>query len=212
MKRLNLFFTFMLCAAFAGAQTVREAFLSMPDGVLPLLSKNDRADFIDFAESGMQAVVKDRMQYSAEMTKKKDNYIRLRISAVSEFQMKVLPLTDSVNVICTVTTVEAPVRSSHIDFYTADWQKADASEYFPELDITDFLTKTDEAFVEDSVMHSALADINLYEINLMSDTDAAEVTVTAEGYATKEEAERIKPWIAAAPVKLYWKNGKFIKE
>lgn len=212
MKRLNLFFTFMLCAAFASAQTVREAFLSMPDGVLPLLSKNDRADFIDFAESGMQAVVKDRMQYSAEMTEKKDNYIRLRTSAVSEFQMKVLPLTDSVNVICTVTTVEAPVRSSHIDFYTADWQKADAFEYFPELDITDFLTKTDEAFVEDSVMHSALADINLYEINLMSDTDAAEVTVTAEGYATKEEAERIKPWIAAAPVKLYWKNGKFIKE
>lgn len=212
MKRLNLFFAFMLCTAFASAQTVREAFLSMPDDVLPLLSKNNRADFIDFAESGMQAVVKDKMQYSAEMTEKKDNYIRLRTSDVSDFQIKILPLTDSVNVICTVTTVEVPVKSSHIDFYTADWQKADASEFFPELSISDFLVRTDESFLRDSVMHSALADINLYGIDLVPDADVAEVTVTTEGYATKEEAARIKSWISAIPVRLCWKNGKFIKE
>ncbi|HIS11195.1 MAG TPA: DUF3256 family protein, partial [Candidatus Avibacteroides excrementipullorum] len=78
--RLYLLILIMLVSGISEAQTVREAFLDMPDDILLLQTANDRADFIDFTESGMKSVVKDKMDYPAELVVKKDNYLLLKTS------------------------------------------------------------------------------------------------------------------------------------
>ena len=84
MKRLYIFL-FCVAAAFsASAQTVREAIKEMPDEVLPLLTKNDRLDFIDYLASNAKAEVKNKLGTPSEMTALTDDYAHIRLTEVSE--------------------------------------------------------------------------------------------------------------------------------
>ena len=90
------------------AQQAKTFFVSMPDTILPLLTEINRADCIDFLESNMRAQVTNRLDGKSEMTKLTDDYIAMNLSSQSRWQMKLLALNDSTQIICTVTTVCAP--------------------------------------------------------------------------------------------------------
>ena len=87
------------------AQEAKTLFVNMPDSLSPLLTKVNREDCIDFLESKMKAQVENRFGKKSEMTDLGKDYIRMQMSVQSTWQMKVLALNDSTNVICTVSTV-----------------------------------------------------------------------------------------------------------
>ena len=86
------------------AQEAKTLFVNMPDSLSPLLTKVNREDCIDFLESKMKAQVENRFGKKSEMTDLSKDYIRMQMSSQSTWQMKVLALNDSTNVICTVST------------------------------------------------------------------------------------------------------------
>ena len=57
---------FLICFMFSGAmslvsaQDMRSLFMDAPDGIFPLLTKNLRADLVDYADAGMTAKVVNR--------------------------------------------------------------------------------------------------------------------------------------------------------
>ena len=104
------------------AQEAKTLFVNMPDSLSPLLTKVNREDCIDFLESKMKAQVENRFGKKSEMTDLSKDYIRMQMSSQSTWQMKVLALNDSTNVICTVSTACAPACDSSIRFYTDDWK------------------------------------------------------------------------------------------
>ena len=83
------------------AQEAKTLFVNMPDSLSPLLTKVNREDCIDFLESKMKAQVENRFGKKSEMTDLGKDYIRMQMSVQSTWQMKVLALNDSTNVICT---------------------------------------------------------------------------------------------------------------
>ena len=117
----------------------------MPDSLSPLLTKVNREDCIDFLESKMKAQVENRFGKKSEMTDLSKDYIRMQMSSQSTWQMKVLALNDSTNVICTVSTACAPACDSSIRFYTDDWKPLTASLYITLPVMGDFLNTPDSA-------------------------------------------------------------------
>ncbi len=109
------------------AQEAKTLFVNMPDSLSPLLTKVNREDCIDFLESKMKAQVENRFGKKSEMTDLSKDYIRMQMSSQSTWQMKVLALNDSTNVICTVSTACAPACDSSIRFYADDWKPLTAS-------------------------------------------------------------------------------------
>ena len=56
MKRLLFSFLLLLSAAWASAQTdINNVFVYMPDSLLPLLTRNDRLDLLDYHTAGYRA-------------------------------------------------------------------------------------------------------------------------------------------------------------
>ena len=55
MKQILYFILSIVLAAPLQAQEVRKAFVDMPDSILPILTKVNRADCIDFLDSNMKA-------------------------------------------------------------------------------------------------------------------------------------------------------------
>ena len=104
------------------AQDMKTVFVSMPDSVLPLLTKVNREDCVDFLASNMKAVVKNRFGKQVELKKLTPDYLQMQTSARSTLEMKLLPMSDSTQVICMVNTVCASACDSRISFYTPQWK------------------------------------------------------------------------------------------
>ncbi len=127
------------------AQEAKTLFVNMPDSLSPLLTKVNRADCVDFLESKMKAQVENRFGKKSEMTELGKDYIRMQMSPQTTWQMKVLALNDTTNVICTVSTACAPACDSSIRFYSTDWKPLTDSQFISLPAMSDFLNTPDSA-------------------------------------------------------------------
>lgn len=202
----------LLCTGWCGAQAqeARDCFVQMPDTLSPLLTPVNRADFIDFLDSKMKAEVDNRFDGKSEMTDLTTDYIRVRMSGQSTWQMKLLPLNDSTKLICTVSTVCAPACDSHIGFYTTSWAPLPAADYLPALPGPDDFVGAapDTADIYRYQAARRQADLLLMKADLSGTDTTLTFTFTTPDYMGKEAAEELEPFLRR-PVVYRWRAGKF---
>ena len=200
IRKLSAF----LILAFIGwgylqAQEAKTCFKNMPDSICPLLSAVNRADFIDFLESKMKAEVTNSFGGKSEMTELAPDYIHVKMTPQSSWQMKLLPVNDSTKVVCVVSTVCAPACDSHVKFYTTDWKELVASSYLPALPVLD------------DFIAEAADTVDVYEYqDARRQADTLAFTFTTTDYMGKEAAEKLKPFVRR-PIVYTWNQGKFEK-
>ncbi len=212
---LILYFTSIFTSLTA--QEAKQLFIDMPDSILPTLTKINREDCIDFLASNMKAQVKNRFDKQSEMTKLTTDYISMQLSEISSFEMKLLPINDSIQIICTVQTVCSEACDSHIKFYTNQWESLKSSDYLSLPGKTDFIRdvisvhdtdtsnkKREELYKEADMllMHATLSD----SLNILT------FRYTTPQYMSKESAERLSPFIKKNEILYEWANGKFIRK
>ena len=130
MKRLFLIIAGIFGMMSVMAQDMKSVFVSMPDSVAPLLTKVNKEDCVDFLASNMKAEVKNRFGNVTELKELTDDYLLMQTTSSSSIEMKLLPLNDSVKVICMVKTVCASACDSEIYFYASDWSEEIQKETF----------------------------------------------------------------------------------
>lgn len=205
-----LILTFLMLPALR-AQEAKTLFINMPDSVNPLLTKVNREDCVDFLESKMKAVVENRFGQKSEMTELGTDYIRMQMSPQSTWQMKVLQLSDTTQVICTVSTVCAPACDSSIRFYTADWKPLDGSRFITLPVMDDFIAAPDSANIYAYNKARNAADMLLMKADLGKEGSDLTLTLTTQDYMSTETAEKLKPYLRR-PVVYRWKEGKFVRQ
>lgn len=202
------------CVCNVQAQQAKLCFVNMPDSLCPLFTAVNRADFIDFLESNMKAEVTNRLGGKSEMTELSSDYLSIRTSSQSTWQMKVLAVNDSTQVICTVSTVCAPVCDSHIRFYTSRWKELPAADYLPStpLSIRDFLlpaADTTDIYRYEQACREA--DLLLVKASLNARKPTLTFRFTTPEYMEKEAAKQIKPFVQDS-ILWVWQEGKFTWE
>ncbi len=192
------------------AQEAKTLFVNMPDSLSPLLTKVNRADCVDFLESKMKAQVENRFGKKSEMTELGKDYIRMQMSPQTTWQMKVLALNDTTNVICTVSTACAPACDSSIRFYTTDWKSLTESQFITLPAMGDFLNTPDSTgiYAFDEARRSA--DMLLMKADFNKENTELTVTLTTPDYMSKETAEKLKPFLRR-PIVYRWENGAFTR-
>lgn len=195
------------------AQQAKTFFVSMPDTILPLLTEINRADCIDFLESNMRAQVTNRLDGKSEMTKLTDDYIAMNFSPQSRWQMKLLALNDSTQIICAVTTVCAPACDSHIRFYTTKWESLPTDNYIKNLPVlNDFLPELREEESDISTLDALKqADLLLVDMYLSADDETLTCLFDTPRYLADEAAKKLKP-LLKGPVVYIWSSGLFVRK
>lgn len=217
MKRLYYLFLYIPLAISLHAQEARHAFVNMPDSILPILTKVNRADCIDFLDSHMRAIVKNRFDQQSEMTRLTKDYIAMQLSPQSHFEMKLLPVTDSTHIICTIQTICSNACDSRIDFYTDDWVALDKKKFITLPSQSDFVPDTIPLQVADTlstpweVLRNE-ADILLLQASLADSTSTLTVQYTTPGYMSKPSATQYIPLLKRKSISYEWKNGKFVPQ
>lgn len=192
------------------AQEAKTLFINMPDSLSLLLTKVNREDCIDFLESKMKAQVENRFGKKSEMTELGKDYIHMQMSPQTTWQMKVLALNDTTNVICTVSTACAPACDSSIRFYTTDWKALDESQFVTLPAMTDFLNTPDSTLIYNFDEARRSADMLLMKMDFGKENTELTVTLTTPDYMSTETAEKLKPFLRR-PIIYRWENGAFTK-
>jgi hypothetical protein len=191
------------------AQDMKTVFVAMPDSVTPLLTKVNREDCIDFLDSNMKAVVKNRFGNVAEMKVLTDDYVLMQTSEVGTLEMKLLPLADSTKVICMVKTVNVPVADSSVRFYTSDWsQQLDVKEFL-QLPSMDAFFLPNDSLKDEAILTRKKADMHLMKAQLSKEDTSLTFTYTTPDYLNEEDREKLLPHLRKEPIVLRWSEGKF---
>ena len=203
----------MLWLLPANAQQAKQYFVSMPDTILPLLTEINRADCIDFLESNMRAIVTNRLDGKSEMTKLTDNYIEIKLSEQSSWQMKVLALNDSTQVLCTVFTACAPACDSHIKFYTTQWESLSLADYIQTMPtLSDYLPQLNETDYDIQTLNAVKqADLLLIKMQLSADDNTLVCSFDTPQYMEKSAAQKLTP-LLQKPIVYSWNSGKFVRK
>ena len=209
MRRYLSFFALLFCVLSVFGQDMKTVFVAMPDSLTPLLTKVNKEDCIDFLASNMKAEVKNRFDKPAEMKVLTEDYMQLQMTESSMLEMKLLPLNDSIKVVCMVKTVCASACDSEIHFYSSDWKEELSSADFLQKPSQDaFLVQADSAS-EEYVLARKTADVNLMKAVLSKDDASLTFYYTTPDYMNKETREKLEPYLRKDPVVLQWQDGKF---
>lgn len=204
-----MIFVCMFCVMSVVAQDMKTVFVAMPDSVTPLLTKVNREDCIDFLDSNMKAVVKNRFGNVAEMKVLTDDYVLMQTSEVGTLEMKLLPLADSTKVICMVKTVNVPVADSSVRFYTSDWsQQLDVKEFL-QLPSMDAFFLPNDSLKDEAILTRKKADMHLMKAQLSKENTSLTFTYTTPDYLNEEDREKLLPHLRKEPIVLRWSEGKF---
>ena len=209
MQRILLIVLTFFCALSATAQNMKSVFVSMPDSIAPLLTQTNKEDCIDFLDSNMKAVVKNRFGNEAEMKALTENYVLMQTSPVGTLEMKLLPVNDSTNVVCRVKTVCASACDSEVHFYTSDWsKKLDAKNFLQTPEADAFFLPNDTLTDEDALIRKK-ADMHLMKVSLSKDDASLTYIYSTPDYLNEEDREKLLPHLRKEPIVLRWQDGKF---
>ncbi len=186
------------------AQEMRTLFLNAPDDVFPLLTRNMRADLVDYIDAGMVAKVTNLLSGESRLDTLTSDFLYLSSTASSSVQMKLLPV-DGGALLCVVNSVKAEAEDSRVAFYSTDWERLDAASYFTVPAIKDFFVQSDtiDHYVD-------MCDIYLVSLGLCSSGNTMVAEYTMPRYMSTSDSAAVAPLLR----KLYyvWAAGRFVQE
>ena len=210
MKRLIYLFLVWGCTLSVVAQDMKKVFIAMPDSLTPLLTKVNKEDCIDFLASNMKAEIKNRFDKSSEMKVLTEDYLQMQMTENSTLEMKLLPINDSIKIVCIVKTVCSSACDSEIRFYDTNWK-----EEFPQKDYLQlpapqtFFLPTDTVSSEVELIKKK-ADMHVMKAVLSKDDSSLSFIYTTPGYLNQEDREKLLPYLRKEAVVYRWKDGKFL--
>ena len=79
---------FAMYIAPASAQTIKEVWSDMPDSIMPLLSRNNRLDCVDYWEAGQYGDVKNRLEGKVVILFMNEDSLAVADTEVSSYEMR----------------------------------------------------------------------------------------------------------------------------
>lgn len=209
MKQLILILCLSLAASLTKAQDMATLFTSIPDHKIPQLESAWRKDLVDLYQSGKEARLKNTMNGYSTLRQLTADYLLLETTERSQIEMKLFPLINNTHIICMITTVNGPVADSRVEFYTTEWQPLATPDMVTLPGSTDFLNEKSNP--EDPNFQYALSrlDMELIHYRLSPDSLTLTATYTTPQYLSKEDREKVLPFLRSSAITLQWDKYHF---
>ena len=157
----------------------------------------------------MKAEVKNRFGNVSEMKKLTDDYVLIQMTSQSTLEMKLLPLNDSVKVVCMVKTVCASACNSEVHFFSSDWKQELSQKALLQIPKAEEFFLTPDSIVPEYMEARKKADMDLMKASLSADNASLSIWYTTPDYLNQEDREKLLPYLRKEPMILQWESGRF---
>lgn len=210
MRRIvyTCLFVFVVHFQMEARTPMRGWLTSMPDSVMPLLTKNNRLDLIDFYDARMEAVVTNRVDGKSRLDTLTADFVHIRYTQSANVSMKLLPVNDTTDILCMVTTVRASVADSRIAFFDAGWHPLEVEACIAEPRMEEFRSTVQD----DSTLWAwSKMDIFFRTYRLCAGNTDLKCMLTAPDYLSEEERKEVAPYVRQQPLIYRWSEGKYLR-
>lgn len=206
----------MTLAMTANSQTLRNAFVQMPDSIMPLLTSVNRQDGMDYVDNNMSIDVTNKLGRITTISGEKDKYIDISTTKTWT-KIMTLPTATEDTIICMVKTIHIDTLSdSQIRFYSKQWEVLKSEDYINMPTINDFITPNDSITEDKRKEIANKIDIPLIEATLMTKDDNEQsnkyiLTFKMHSPAYMNEKDRLatSPYIKKE-IRMQWDGNRFI--
>lgn len=206
-----IFLLLFLFSYTLSAQNLKSYFISMPDSIIPLLTKMNREDCIDFLDSNMKAEVKNRFGKPSELKKITDNYLYLQTTPNSSVQMKMLAINDSTKIIGVIKTYKAKTYDSNIAFYSTDWKRLSTKSYIDIPSKNSFSVASDTISSDLPIQEIIdIMGIPLIKASFFEDSNDLVFDYTAPNTLDSEQLKGIDLKKGNYSIQYKWEDGRFV--
>lgn len=207
MKKFLLAAAFlaMISSEISWSSNIKNLFVQMPDSILPLLTVNDRMDFLDYMESGMTPKANNKLGGESVLTLMTDDHLSVKVTDDSRFDLIMLEKKDGSSLLCVINTVMPQYADSRIRFFDENWNSIDGSGLLERPTLGDFMTK--EALKSDSL--EVLFDQSLLRLSTAEYRDGFLVFCYTSLDYIGDDADRFRSFFRES-LEYKW-NGKRFK-
>ena len=195
-KRIYLTSLLMLTGVNLLAQEVkmRDLFAAMPDSLLPLVTRNNRLDCIDFIENHLEARVKNKLDQYVELKKLTEDYLLFQTSQKGYLEMKYVPNTDSTGVLYLVRTCLGPIADSSVKCFSQDWTPLECTLFRPGVEA--FFSLPADNGKDDALSYALreLQDMPFLKATLSETAPRITWEISLQ-FLSKEDRERLTPYV-----------------
>lgn len=197
---------FILSSVLLSAQTVADAWKSMPVDIQPTIDSIARLDMIDLYQAGMAAKSTTLLGDTARLITMSDSYIALRTSKSSTMQIKCIKHKKQ-EIYAVITTTEGPAANSHMELYNPYWEKLPLEKYFTPPTVDNFIgDKHDHSISFDDIRKEIVIPTIQYMMN--DSTNNITFTPTFLYTLDKETRKKIEPYIKTH-IRQKWTGRKW---
>lgn len=208
MKRTVSILLLAIAATVACAADLRTLFVDMPDSVIPTLTRSERLDFLDYMDSGMKAVVKNRLGGESEMTSLSDRMLSIKTSRSGRVDIVLFKRNNGTDLVCLIRTVVTRFEDSRLEFYNEDWTPVNGRDLITLPRLDDYLTA--EALRQDSLQE--LKRQSTLRLQAAAAVDnGIEFRYTSLDYIG-EDADRFRSWFRSDPIRYIWTGKRFKRQ
>lgn len=196
---------FSLCTAFA--QDISSIFSNMPNDVMFELNADNKSKLTSKIADTTKVSIETPLG-TIERIAANESYMALKTSKDGTLQIKLLPLINNSKIICVVKTVCGKACDSNIRFFTTDWTSLPGS-LFPQKTGDWFLCETADKESEAFKNATAGLDMNPIKLTLSENDNTIVAEYEIESYLSKEDFEKIKPFISSSSKSFNWDKTSF---
>ena len=200
----SILFLFLFFSMFGYGQTVGDLFRSMPSGLLPGVSEDNKTMLL--VDTG-QTVVPYAMGEIQKIREGKD-FLQLRTSAIGSTQLKMLPVTGDSMIVCLIKTVCGDICDSNISFYTTNWEILQKEQFLPVVSAEIFFDSSLKER-ENYKYAVSLPDINPISAEFSDGSSDLTLRFNYKEHMTDEQIAEIQPYLKSDSIILKWNNATF---
>ena len=211
MKRLLIYIAAAtLCAAGAQAQNMEKLFAEMPDSIVPVMSKTNRLDCIDFFKSNMTGNVHNIFNGRSSISDLGENYLLLKPTSRSQVEMRLYSAGAGTQIIAVAYTYMAPARETTLAFYTTKWEKLETAGYISLPQKKDFVKESPASDTEK--LEKARGILSDAFVSATIDKESGDISFALSTDAlTETDLKQAAPYMAQPP-RYVWNGKKFARQ
>lgn len=189
----------LLFAVSLNAQTAKEAFLSMPESLLPDMNLYARMDLVDLYNANQEAVITNSFNDTLALENLTTDYLLLKTGKGS-LQIIALQMINESQLYCLIHTVCGQVCDSRIDFYSVSWNHLNSDTFI--------IPATKTEFIDENPACPAL-NISLMQWVYDPETAILQQTYNTPDYLSSEDQNAIRPYIKKKAKDYQWNGIRF---
>lgn len=196
---------FFSCIVFLGyGQKIDEVFKTMPDEFLPAFSEANKTMLL--VDSSLSVIPYPLGEI--EKLEFDDTFLSLKTSEVGTMQIKLLSLVNQTQIIALIKTVCGTFCDSNIRFFSTDWKEIDRSSLLPQIKPQVFFDSTK---LNTQEFKWAVSHIDIFPLHYQFEkgSDNLSITFDIKEYLSKEDLQKVIPYLKSETIELPWNKSMF---